>query len=78
MSAANEYRISLIEFKGDTVEIGTYWVDETKFAMLRAALGDPEVDSVYSRDTFRSSEKVLPEGAHFVTRNDLDRPPSAG
>jgi hypothetical protein len=63
----DEFRLALMHFHGDSIEIATYWVERDKFAMLRAALGEPQVDSVYDRETV---ENNTVEGAHFFQEDD--------
>lgn len=70
-SEDDEYRVSLIEFKNNTVNIKSWWIDQAKYALLMAALGDPEVDSIYSRDFIDSTaEQVITDGVHFVKESD--------
>ena len=58
--------MSLILFDEDTCNIKTWWITEDKFALLSAAMGTPEADSLYSREYFNNSaDTVLEKGAHF-------------
>lgn len=71
-SAEVEYRISLIAFEGKTVRIQTYWTDEGKYALLSAALGEPDVESIYGRDYINDTkDAVVAEGVH-MTKDDDD------
>lgn len=66
-----EYRLSLISFEDETVNIKTWWVTEDKYALLDAALGDPEVDSIYSRKYINdTADDVLNAGVHVVKDED--------
>lgn len=56
-----EHRVSLIMFEGKTCTIRTWWINESRYALLNAALGDPEVDSVYDRDGLSADL-----GAHVI------------
>ena len=69
----DEYRISLISFSEDTVNIKTWWTTEDRYALLSAALGDPEVDSIYPREYVNAtSEAVLEEGVHMIREEEDD------
>jgi hypothetical protein len=73
MEASNEYRISIIVFEGDHVNIKTWWTSEDKYALLDAALGEPDVDSIYPRDYINSSaENAIQEGVHVVREDEDD------
>lgn len=43
-----EYHISLTVYDGMTANVKTWNVDEARFALLSAALGDPQEDSTYA------------------------------
>ena len=67
------YRISLICFSGDTVHIKTWWTTEDRYALLSAALGDPEVDSIYPIEYINeTTEGILQEGVHFLKEEEED------
>lgn len=67
----NDYRLSLITFEQDTVNIKTWWLTEDKFTLLSAALGDPEVDSIYPREYINDSQAaVMEQGVHVIKEDD--------
>jgi hypothetical protein len=69
----NEYRVSLIEFSQSSVNIKTWWTTEDRYALLSAALGDPEVDSIYPREYINStSDAVMSEGVHMTKEEEDD------
>jgi hypothetical protein len=68
---STEHRLSLISFHESTVNIKTWWLTEDKYALLEAAMGDPEVDSIYSRDYINdTADEVLGNGVHDVKDSD--------
>lgn len=72
MDDDTEYRISLISFEGKSVRIQTWWSTEDKFALLSAALGEPEVESIYPRSYIDDTvTEVIAEGVH-LTKDDDD------
>lgn len=65
------YRLSLIAFTGGTVNIKTWWITEDKFALLDAAMGDPDVDSIYPREYIDSTtDEIIDAGVHMVREED--------
>lgn len=71
--SGEEYRISLICFEEKTVNIKTWWTTEDKYTLLSAALGDPQVDSIYPRDYINATaEEVLQDGVHLIKEDEDD------
>lgn len=68
-----EYRVSLIEFGGESVDISTYWISLHQFALLKAALGDPDVESFYPRDYIdEQGNDAVERGVHLYSEEDPD------
>lgn len=72
-SESEEYRLSLISFHGENVDISTWWLDYSKFSLLKVALGDPDVESFYDRGYIeQGGTDALEHGIHVYAEDDDD------
>jgi hypothetical protein len=68
----NRYRIVLIENLPDGTQVhGTYWVMPDAYLAVQSLLGDPDVESMYTKELLASvSEVAGGRGTHFYKEPD--------